>query len=203
MHVGRVWADYRYARAAGRAKGVGHTRITRGLTRHTRGHTSRHTRPPPLRSGEPVRSESGVPGAAAAREAERDAGEHTHTLARGTVAFARGEGRPRGDGGGARRTWGIRSGAAWGGRLGDGWRGVGGGWMWLLQIGVGELVGGDAEARADEAVTADLVLVAAHRRAVGAELVADLRAALAVNVGHLHRALGEVLLVRAGHVDAG
>ena len=50
-------------------------------------------------------------------------------------------------------------------------------------MGARELVRRAREARRDQAVAADLVEVALRRRLVAAELVADLLAALAVDVG--------------------
>ena len=70
-------------------------------------------------------------------------------------------------------------------------------------VGARELVRRAREARRDQPVAPDLVEVALRRRLVAAELVPDLLAALAVDVGHFHQPLREVLLVPAPGQEAG
>mmetsp|Transcript_1427 Transcript_1427/g.3451 ORF Transcript_1427/g.3451 Transcript_1427/m.3451 type:complete len:279 (-) Transcript_1427:728-1564(-) len=80
-------------------------------------------------------------------------------------------------------------------------RGRRGGRRRVVRVDVGQLVGAAPHTRGDQAVATHLVEVAPIGRLVAAELVAHLLAALAVDVRHVHQALGQVLLVLAARLE--
>eukprot|EP00964_Phaeocystis_antarctica_P054985 scaffold32331_cov64-Phaeocystis_antarctica.AAC.1 len=80
-------------------------------------------------------------------------------------------------------------------------RGRRGGRRRVVRVDVRELVRASPHARGDQAEATHLVEVAPVGRLVAAELVAHLLAALAIDVGHVHQSLGEVLLVLAARLE--